>query len=853
MLEIYNENVRDLLGDATAKTGLPIRQHPNQGFYVHGLKKMPVGSYKEIEQRMEQGTSNRTVAATNMNATSSRAHTVVTIVFDQIIKSATGGETKKSSTMNLVDLAGSERADSTGATGDRLKEGANINKSLSALGNVISALADISGGKKKVMVPYRDSVLTKLLQNALGGNSKTVMIAALSPADINYDETLSTLRYADRAKKIKNQAVVNENPMDKLLRELQEENERLKKALDSGDLASAGFANEIQAQSSGMSKKDVESLRKEIEEQIRAQLSSNKEMMQHSDAGAWEAKLKAARADLSTHHTASDRKSQIPHLLNLNEDPMLSGVIVHYLEKDEVLIGRADHELNPEINLVGLSISKRHAVISRKSEREFSIRPGIQGARTKVNGLPLTGPLELTHKDRIVFGSNHIYVFMNPKNTECDQNLPKKIDWDFVQKEIANAKGFSTSNSEGLSKEQANAQEQILELIPMVTEVNAISEELNKHRSFEVILLPCTNPDGSKGSKCMVSMRNLMNDVVWMWERGKFMNRRYLMQDLYQRYLSGDQSVLSIPRDSDPFWEPPEELLIGSANVFLQSLAYCLDFEDRLPIVNYRGLEEGSVTVEVTPCTAQGRPLDEDSFVDEPTELLEKPFHFTVKIVKAELQRARYSKGCRVTFQLLGQQATTPVIKDTLEPQFKFEKLFSIRRVQQSNLDFFINGHVSMDVFCLQDETSLDPKLAKMTTRDLREMDRLATGRASSRGGGNPSNGRAQTARQTADSDLSRIRSELVALQRKAERLEAKERRLQALCREWADKPAAEQDFGALLRSVTALAHSSGSKFRTNAEIIAKMMRLKRQMQDDKTADENGRPNSASSKACSVM
>lgn len=91
-------------------------------------------------------------------------------------------------------LLGSERADSTGATGDRLKEGANINKSLSALGNVISALADLSMGKKKVLVPYRDSVLTKLLQNALGGNSKTIMIAALSPADINYDETLGTLR-----------------------------------------------------------------------------------------------------------------------------------------------------------------------------------------------------------------------------------------------------------------------------------------------------------------------------------------------------------------------------------------------------------------------------------------------------------------------------------------------------------------------------------------------------------------------------------------------------------------------------------------------------------------------------------
>ncbi|KAF6020265.1 hypothetical protein EB796_021447 [Bugula neritina] len=235
MLEIYNEQVRDLLQKENPKGGLQVRQNPKLGlFYVQGLKYVPVGSYSEIEKRIDQGTANRTVASTNMNATSSRAHTVVTIIFDQISKDDAGSETKKSSVMNLVDLAGSERADSTGATGDRLKEGANINKSLSALGNVISALADLSMGKKNARVPYRDSVLTKLLQNALGGNSKTIMIAALSPADINYDETLSTLR----AKKIKNNAVVNENPIDKLIRELKEENERLRKSMATGGVVS---------------------------------------------------------------------------------------------------------------------------------------------------------------------------------------------------------------------------------------------------------------------------------------------------------------------------------------------------------------------------------------------------------------------------------------------------------------------------------------------------------------------------------------------------------------------------------------------------------------------------------------
>ena len=137
---------------------------------------------------------------------------------------------------SLVDLAGSERANSTGATGQRLKEGANINKSLTTLGKVIAALAAASQaegkkgkkGKAEDFIPYRDSVLTWLLKDSLGGNSKTAMIAAISPADVQYEETLSTLRYADQAKKIKNKAVINEDPNAKLVRELKEELEMLR-------------------------------------------------------------------------------------------------------------------------------------------------------------------------------------------------------------------------------------------------------------------------------------------------------------------------------------------------------------------------------------------------------------------------------------------------------------------------------------------------------------------------------------------------------------------------------------------------------------------------------------------------
>ena len=240
ILEIYNEKVQDLLIDPSTRPlgGLKIREHKQLGVYVQDLGKHPVDSYEAIEEKMDMSQRNKTIGSTQMNATSSRAHTVISIEFKQILKE--DGRTKeKISTVNLVDLAGSEKAGQTGASGDRLKEGCAINQSLTCLGQCISILADKAGGKAKgQVVPYRNSALTRILQTALGGNSKTIMVCALSPSYMNFEETLSTLRYADRAKKIKNQACINESPQDKMIRELKEENKKLKEMLRK--LAAAG-------------------------------------------------------------------------------------------------------------------------------------------------------------------------------------------------------------------------------------------------------------------------------------------------------------------------------------------------------------------------------------------------------------------------------------------------------------------------------------------------------------------------------------------------------------------------------------------------------------------------------------
>jgi len=228
-LEIYNEEVRDLLSKTPSKKEL--KDHPTLGVYVKDLSAFVVKGVEELNQVLDAGLKNRSVGATLMNTTSSRSHSIFTVTVETCEISAVDDEPHiRVGKLNMVDLAGSERQSKTGATGERLKEATKINLSLSALGNVISALVD----GKSTHIPYRDSKLTRMLQDSLGGNTKTVMLANIGPADYNYEESLSTLRYAYRAKSIKNKPRINEDPKDAMIREFQDEIMRLREQLKSG-------------------------------------------------------------------------------------------------------------------------------------------------------------------------------------------------------------------------------------------------------------------------------------------------------------------------------------------------------------------------------------------------------------------------------------------------------------------------------------------------------------------------------------------------------------------------------------------------------------------------------------------
>ena len=434
-MEIYNEKVHDLLDPKTNKQSLKVREHNVLGPYVDGLSQLAVASFEDIDNLMTEGNKSRTVAATNMNAESSRSHAVFSVVLTQTLKDQLSGVTgEKVARMSLVDLAGSERAVKTGAVGERLKEGSNINKSLTTLGLVISKLADQSSGSKNrdKFVPYRDSVLTWLLKDNLGGNSKTVMVATVSPAADNYEETLSTLRYADRAKRIVNHAVVNEDPNARIIRELRHEVETLREMLKHATAGSpVGDRGDIHDKLA-----ESENLMKQISQTWEEKLVKT-ERIQNERQQALE------KMGISVQASGIQVEKNKYYLVNLNADPSLNELLVYYLKEYTLVGGRVAGtiEHQPDIQLYGLGILQEHCIITIE-EGDLFMEP-INNARCFVNGSCATKKTILHHGNRILWGNHHFFRVNCPRTTPTGVNMTSEphtpaqpLDYNFAREEL---------------------------------------------------------------------------------------------------------------------------------------------------------------------------------------------------------------------------------------------------------------------------------------------------------------------------------------------------------------------------------------------------------------------------------
>ncbi|XP_067682675.1 uncharacterized protein [Haliotis asinina] len=458
-LEIYNERVRDLLmtpmvGQVERHT-LKVREHPKEGPYVEDLSQHSVIDGEAFQSLLLRGNENRTTAATHMHEHSSRSHAILTIVYTQD-KLEEGLPHEIISKIHLVDLAGSERANPSYSSEHKmqLKEGSNINKSLVTLGTVIKTLAEksllswsldnmgssqsfqsMSGGEsmsslpssprrqRSLYIPYRDSILTWLLKDSLGGNSKTIMIATISPASVYYNETISTLRYAQRAKSIVNKPKVNEDPNVATIRELRNEITMLKEMIEASQLQSRRSSDTIylvptdrqevspscdgQVDSTLSDKlKQDQSLVNKLTEEVQNKWKTAHAIMQDTDINISSLGRRASSSGVEI-------DSQVPYFIGLDYDIRRTGIKIYNIKEGTTYIGSkcslTDHET---IVLNGPDIKAEHCVL-KNWKGTVTILPR-HGAYLTVNGIEAVSAKVLAQGDIVFLGRTQMFRYINP-------------------------------------------------------------------------------------------------------------------------------------------------------------------------------------------------------------------------------------------------------------------------------------------------------------------------------------------------------------------------------------------------------------------------------------------------------
>lgn len=644
IMEIYCEQVNDLLS--------PKGQWPQGGHkpkltkdgYVCETITQPCFSYDDIERAFKFADANRSIRAHALNPVSSRAHTIFQIKYEKRTKVAANATQQETITsrLNLVDLAGSERTESAGTSGEGLKEGNAINLSLTALGNTIKALSE--GTRPS----FRDSKLTLLLQGSMT-NGQVIMIAALSPASICYEESVSTLRFAERIKLVKVKAKRNvtidpvaeiKKQMETMKKQMQDEIDELRKKSGSGGSAPPNS-------------EEVERLRQLLEEQKAAEKAlrddMEKQMQQLQETqNEREQKQAAIRAQWKTAlGPATDEKREDirePHLLNLNAESRLSETLIYKLTPGVTTVGRSNKENPPKFDFSGMGMLKDHCqLIFDEAGKKVTLKVIAPGARCLVNGASVSDSIELKHNFRIWLGNNYAFRFAFPAFEAAGEQFPDpnvRPDYMFAEQEVAQRSMQAIQDAAGASGGSSATitalGHKLSEALKNVEQANIISGDLSQDCAFQAKII--TNRITGE-HEVVVYVVTPNGTLTWVWD--KFHVRLINMVKMWEswQYAQQKDEAFQLPEGNDNPFIDTDYQLIGEADVWLASLGNMIEVELDPPVLSPAGVREGQLHLKLVPLDEKGNegPWDDNSvahldpFVDKPEDLLGKTIQFKVK------------------------------------------------------------------------------------------------------------------------------------------------------------------------------------------------------------------------------
>eukprot|EP00930_Biecheleria_cincta_P046265 TRINITY_DN31903_c0_g1_i1.p1 TRINITY_DN31903_c0_g1~~TRINITY_DN31903_c0_g1_i1.p1 ORF type:complete len:908 (-),score=137.23 TRINITY_DN31903_c0_g1_i1:211-2934(-) len=566
-LEIYNEHIRDLLAkaDATQKTPkLDVRHHPQLGVFVPGLAEHVVTGLSEVLQIIQLGTRVRATASTSMNSVSSRSHCIFTLVIETV-QTIEGETSELHAKVHLVDLAGSERAKKSEAAGDRLKEGSMINQSLSTLALVINTLAEkpASNSGADDFIPFRNSKLTQLLQDSLSGNSRTVLIAALSPAPSNREETMSTLRFAQTCKKVVTHPLKNNDSKTDKIEQLQKELQRVKAENVNSQARKSAMSDQLVA---------LEQLRAKLEGELQLKIAEKA-----SEDKQREQAMEDMALDLDEIATVFKMDKDIPRLINISDDPSLSGSLIYFLRKKEHSMIGSNQKCRVNLTGAGILPFMCSCFNDDNARLDYTLlnvwgkelqADERQGGRFLINGRrpPVKG--ELKHKDRILVGYKYCFRVNVPLQAS-DEAMGDELGVEDALQEVVNedspayleAYAMFESLRERLGAPRVqNFLQVFTQTFPLIDEVNAITEEVRPKDKLRFQLEVCSDIKTFTTDEPELMVRlyqgvgaGKSEQLLGNMELPDFMARVDAIRSIHDNFMSEGPSALHTDLGEDPW------------------------------------------------------------------------------------------------------------------------------------------------------------------------------------------------------------------------------------------------------------------------------------------------------------